>query len=183
MRATVVALPRDKGFAEVCVGQGGPNIQIRAAVPDDAPRIASVLYESFAEYEHLYTSGGFSATAPAGDQVKSRMKEGPVWVALQDGRVVGTASAVPRGEALYVRGMAVLPVARGHGVGRLLLEHIEGFASAGGHKLLVLSTTPFLSRAIRLYESFGFRRTDEGPHDLFGTPLFTMVKDLRSSQS
>jgi ribosomal protein S18 acetylase RimI-like enzyme len=41
---------------------------------------------------------------------------------------------------------------------------------------MLLSTAPFLDRAIRLYERFGFRRTNEGPHDLFGTPLFSMEK-------
>jgi short-subunit dehydrogenase len=40
-----------------------------------------------------------------------------------------------------------------------------------------LSTTP-LTRAISLYEQYGFRRSDEGPNNLFGTPLFTMVKVL-----
>ena len=37
-------------------------------------------------------------------------------------------------------------------------------------------TTPFLSSAIRLYEGFGFRRTNDGPQELLGTPLFTMKK-------
>jgi GNAT superfamily N-acetyltransferase len=106
------------------------------------------------------------------------MKEGPVWTAVQTGTIVGTAAAVPRGEDLYIRGMAILPSARGQRIGELLLEHIESFASVRGYKRLVLSTTPFLTRAIRLYEHFGFRRSPEGPHDLFETPLFTMVKNL-----
>jgi hypothetical protein len=38
--------------------------------------------------------------------------------------------------------------------------------------------TPFLNTAIRLYEAFGFRRMNDGPHDLFGTPLFTMEKTV-----
>jgi GNAT superfamily N-acetyltransferase len=63
-------------------------------------------------------------------------------------------------------------------VGRLLLEKIESFASACGYKRLFLSTTTFLGRAIRLYESFGFQRLNDEPHDLFGTPLFTMEKVL-----
>ncbi len=41
---------------------------------------------------------------------------------------------------------------------------------------MFLSTTPFLHSAIRLYERFGYRRTDDGMNDLFGTPLFTMEK-------
>jgi GNAT superfamily N-acetyltransferase len=108
----------------------------------------------------------------------NRIDEGPVWVALRDGAIVGTVSALPKGEALYVRSMAVLPTARGHGIGELLLERVESFALEHGYKRLFLSTTPFLDRAIRLYEHWGFRRSDEGPHDLFGTPLFTMVKTL-----
>ena len=107
------------------------------------------------------------------------MTEGPIWVALHREEIVGTVSVVPKGEELYIRGMAVLPAARGKRIGELLLLHIEKFANSNGHKRLFLSTTPFLARAIRLYERFGFRRCDEGSHDLFGTRLFTMVKILQ----
>jgi len=79
---------------------------------------------------------------------------------------------------LYIRGMAVLPMARGKGVGDLLLEEIERFAALSKRSCLVLNTTPFLIPAIRLYQRHGFRRTDEGVQDLFGTPLFTMQKTI-----
>jgi putative acetyltransferase len=155
---------------------GSPDIQIRLAAPDDAEVIASVLRESFAEYRASYTDEAFAATTPASEQVRSRMDEGPVWVTVRGGVVVGTVSVVPRGESLYVRGMGVLPAARGQRVGEELLQRVEEFAAARGHGRLYLSTTPFLSRAIRLYERAGYRRTEEGPHELFGTPLFTMEK-------
>ena len=74
--------------------------------------------------------------------------------------------------------MAVLPQKRGLRIGNLLFELIEQYAKEQGCTKLVLSTTPFLDRAIRLYERVGFVRTDEGPHDLHGTPLFTMQKEL-----
>ena len=67
------------------------------------------------------------------------------------------------------------PPARGFGIGQRLLEEIQSFAIAHHCKRLFLSTTPFLDRA-RLYETFGFQHTREGPCDLFGTPLFTMEK-------
>jgi len=155
-----------------------PSVQIRMAIPNDASSIALVLYQSFVEYRSSYTDEGFSATTPTADQIQTRMKEGPVWVALHENAIVGTVSAVPKGEALYIRGMAVLPTARGQGVGELLFRHVESFASVQGHKRLFLSTTPFLARAIRRYENLGFQRSSEGPHDLFGTPLFTMLKSL-----
>ena len=74
--------------------------------------------------------------------------------------------------------MGVLPTSRGGGAGEALLRTVEGAARSAGHRRLTLSTTPFLHRAILLYETLGFTRSDEGPGDLHGTPLFTMVKLL-----
>ena len=158
-----------------------PDIQVQIASPDDAPAMASVLAAAFAEYEPAYTPQALAATTPTSEQIRLRWNEGPVWVAAHDGAIVGTVAAVPKGERLYVRSMAVLPTARGNGIGGLLLRHVVSFAAEGGYKSLFLSTTPFLSSAIGLYEHFGFRRSSEGPHDLFGTPLFTMVKNLEPS--
>ena len=136
------------------------------------------MFDSFVEYEWLYTPEGFAATAISAEQIASRIAEGPVWVATRDEMILGAVSVVPQGESLYIRGMAVLPSARGMRIGAELLSQVEQFALAGNFKRLVLSTTPFLDRAIRLYQHFGFCRTSEGSNDLFGTPLFTMEKLL-----
>jgi len=155
-----------------------PNIRIRFATVSDAPAIALLLSESFAEYEALYTPAGYAATAITSEQIATRITEGPVWVAGRDEIIIWTVSVLRKCSSLYIRGMAVLPAARGERVGELLLTHIEKFAIGEGCQRLFLSTTPFLDRAVRLYHGFGFRRTDEGPHDLFGTSLFTMEKLL-----
>jgi GNAT superfamily N-acetyltransferase len=128
------------------------------------------------EFKSLYTDGGFVATALGPEKISARMSEGPVWVALQEGVMVGTVSAVLKGTSVYIRGMAVVPTARGSGAGSRLLQEVEQWAAAENSGRLFLGTTPFLDSAIRLYEKSGFRRTDDGPHDLFGTPLFTMEK-------
>jgi GNAT superfamily N-acetyltransferase len=151
---------------------------IRMGQPQDALEVASVLKKAFTEYEPRYTKEGYVATTPDAAAILHRMQEGPLWVADCENQVVGTAAAVNKETGLYIRGMAVLPAARSHGLGQLLLEEIERFAVQNGCRRLFLSTTPFLHRAIRLYESFGFHPTNEGPHDLFGTPLFTMEKAL-----
>jgi putative acetyltransferase len=160
-----------------------PGLLIRQAKIKEFAAIASILHEAFAEYEPLYTPAAFAATTPTSDQIQKRWREGPVWVAFQTTILVGTVAAVPKHEGLYIRSMAVLPRARGQGIAEQLLRVIESFALAEQHRRLFLSTTPFLASAIRLYERFGFRQSDEGPHDLFGTPLFTMVKRLQSMSS
>jgi uncharacterized protein len=158
---------------------GAPEIEIRLAKPDDSGQVASVLESAFAEFRSSYTNGGFAATVIHKDKVEARMHEGPMWVALHDGIIVGTVAAVSKGEALHVRGMGIVPAARGKKIGERLLKQVEEFARRQGHTRMTLNTTPFLTRAIKLYKHFGFERSDEGPLDLFGTPLFSMEKDLR----
>lgn len=151
------------------------------AAAHDAPSISSVLYESFVRYRPCYTREAFAVTAPPSDRILERMDEGPMWVALCGDVIVGTVSAVCESDAVYVRGLAVLPSARGQRIGALLLAHVDEYASVLGYGRLVLSTTPFLTGAIDLYERSGFLRNSEGPHGLLGTPLFTMAKVLESS--
>lgn len=152
--------------------------RIRVGVLEDAPSIAAVLLEAFMEYKSLYTPEGFAATTPSSAHIGDRLKEGPVWVVICNHVIVGTVSVVPRNDSFYVRGMAIVPSARGQRVGELLLRQVERYASELSYNRLLLSTTPFLGRAIRLYEHHGFRRTSEGPDNLFGTPIFTMEKLL-----
>src|SRR6185437_7822819 len=134
-------------------------MQIRTATASDTASIAAVLHAAFVEYEPRYTAGGFAATTPSAEQINQRLSEGPIWVVLQEGRVVGTISAVPKEQGCYVRGMAIVPAARGQRIGERLLEQVEQFALEQGAERLYLSTTPFLERAIRLYEHYGFQRS------------------------
>ena len=155
------------------------DIELRLATPADAEAIASVLSKSFVEYQPRYTVEGFAATVITPQQTEARMSEGPMWVALENSVIVGTVSGVLKPEGLYIRGMAVDPIARGKRIGRKLLDCTEEFAIQNGCERLFLSTTPFLLRAIKLYEQYGFQRSNEGPDNSFGTPLFTMTKTVK----
>ena len=151
---------------------------IRRALPADAAAIASVLAAAFAEFKVLYTPGAFAATTPGAEAITQRFGEGPQWVAELNEAIVGTAAAEPKGAGLYVRSVAVLPAARGQRLGARLMRMVEAYALAQGFQRLFLSTTPVLTGAIQMYAALGFVRRDEGPSDLFGQPLFMMVKPL-----
>ena len=152
------------------------EVEIRTANPDDVAAIASVLAASFPEYKSLYTEKAYAATTPSEAVIEKRFAEGEMWVAEFEEKIVGTVSVVSQNESLYIRSMAILPEARGYQIGEHLLSEIERYAVAKGFRRLTLSTTPFLNRAIRLYEKFGFVHC--GTDDLFGTPLITMEKEL-----
>jgi len=152
--------------------------EIRPATREDAEAISDVLRCAFREYRKSYTRRGYAATTPIASAILPRFAEGPVWIAEHAGKAVGTVSAKRISNAIYIRSMAVVAEARGRKIGSSLLNSVEEFARACDSRRLFLSTTPFLQDAMRLYEHYGFRRTADGPHDLFGTPLFTMEKNL-----
>src|SRR5262249_42389633 len=99
-------------------------MRIRTAVPGDVPAIASTLHRAFLEFEPLYTPAAFAATISSPGRIRLRLSEGPIWVALQGAVVVGTVSVAPKGDALYVRGMAVDPAPRGTGNRRGLMKRV-----------------------------------------------------------
>ena len=92
-------------------------------------------------------------------QVEGHYQEGEFWVVEQRGQIVGTAAYYPieRGEqAVEIRKMYLLPVARGQGLGRFLLGQLETAIAARGFKEIWLETATVLKEAVSLYESSGY---------------------------
>src|SRR5258705_6915738 len=96
-------------------------VMIRRAELNDAAAVAALLLDAFAEYRPLYTEKGFDATTPAANEIGKRIEQRAVWLAEHDNKIAGTVSIFPRGEELYIRSMAVSQVARGKGIGKILM--------------------------------------------------------------
>jgi GNAT superfamily N-acetyltransferase len=154
--------------------------EVRLAAVDDVGTIAAVLSAAFAPYQPQYTPEAYDVTVLDADRIAARFDEGPTWVALVSGVVVGTIAARPDGDDVYVRSLAVHPSARGHGVGERLVAAVVDWAIAAHATRLTLSTTPFLTASRRLYQRCGFVADPErAGADLHGTPLIALVRRLR----
>jgi ribosomal protein S18 acetylase RimI-like enzyme len=84
------------------------------------------------------------------------------------------------GDEAEFRMLAVLPAARGRGVGETLVQACAAKAKRDGHPRLVLSTGPEMTAAHRLYNRMGFRRATErdwSPRP--GIELHAYVLDLQ----
>lgn len=151
---------------------------IQIASKNDSEAIAEVLKEAFTPFENLYTAEAFDVTILDSERVRKRFSEnGRIWAALKNEAIIGTVSVVDEGERLYIRSMAVSPIAQGLGIGQRLLEKVENYALENGFVKLFLYTTPFLYGAIRLYEKNGYKRLED-VDEFFGTPLLVMEKIL-----
>ncbi len=160
------------------------EVQIRRATIQDAEVIAEILRDAFSEFASDYTPEAFAVVTAQADEIAGRVEEGPIWVAVKDNEIVGTVSAVPEPEWLYIRSMAVLPSVQGLGIGGRLLDAVESYGIENGFDRLFLYTTNFSSDAIRLYEKHKFRKVrDTSGEEWYGTPGLAMDKKIGGNTS
>jgi len=79
------------------------------------------------------------------------------FVAEADGQCLGTIALAHKDDYAEVKSMFVAPAARGQGVARILLAHLEKAARSKGVGLLRLETGSLLTAAIALYTAQGFQ--------------------------
>lgn len=142
------------------------QITIRTAHPDDYVPAGEV---AVAAYRTIDPELGTYETRLR--DVAARMADATVFVAVVDGRVVGTATYVPGpGSRLAesddpgdagLRMLAVSPDIAGRGVGTALVRHALDLARRGGRRRLVLLTRPQMHAAHALYRRLGFSRAPE----------------------
>lgn len=127
----------------------------------DAPDAQLLVEEVQLEYVARY-GGRDASPVSVGEFVGPR---GAFWVGYLDGRPVATGGwrLLPAGAVrglpgahAEVKRMYVSPPARGRGVARALLAHLERTARAAGADWLVLETGMVQPEAIALYRSSGY---------------------------
>lgn len=79
-------------------------------------------------------------------------------VIVREGAAVGAALIARRGWSSRLAGMALIPEARGLGIGRATMVRLIEEAKARGDRTLVLEVIEQNPPAVRLYESCGFTR-------------------------
>jgi GNAT superfamily N-acetyltransferase len=82
-----------------------------------------------------------------------------LWIAEQDGGVIGSAALRDLGDgAVELKRMYLRPEARGQGLGKALLGCALAWAREHGMRAVRLDTSELMLAAQRLYEAHGFRR-------------------------
>ena len=142
-------------------------LEIRSLESDDWPIWRELRLNALAEAPYAFGSTLAEWTG-AGDReerwrARLAIPGARDLVVALDGRPVGMASGVPAEEGAGVEliSMWVSPLARGHGVGDLLISTVQRWAAEQNAETLRLSVMPDNGRAIALYERHGFVRTDE----------------------
>ncbi|MFF3558910.1 GNAT family N-acetyltransferase [Streptomyces sp. NPDC002574] len=95
------------------------------------------------------------------------------WIAELDGERAGCVFCVRDDDpgTARLRLLLVDPAARGHGIGRALVDACVLFARDTGRRELVLWTNDVLTSARRIYQAAGFELVGQKPHHSFGKDL------------
>lgn len=107
---------------------------------------------------------------------------GEIFFVLADGRVQGTCAVLRHGaEECEIAKMAVAPMARGRGLGDLLMEAAIRFARNAGAQRVVIVSNTVLEPAIRLYQKHGFVRVALTSDERYQRANIRLVRELRAT--
>jgi ribosomal protein S18 acetylase RimI-like enzyme len=147
------------------------EIGLRDARRDELDGLSRLLEEVYGDFQPHFPGDLWQAYLGEIVDVRSRLGGSEVIVAETAGRLVGTVGFYPEASRsalerwpvgwASIRTLAVLPDARGKGVGEALARECLRRARERGAPAVGLHTNPFMAAANRLYERLGFRRAPE----------------------
>ena len=162
-------------------------MEIRIATPEEHAVVGEITVAAY----QPFLLGPDDPYAERLRDAASRAAHAEVWVAVEDGQVLGTVTDPPEGSRYRelagageseFRMLAVRPEAQGRGIGEALARHVVERARARGHRAVLLSSLPEMAAAHRVYERLGFRRVPALDwYPVPGVLLIAFRLDLRPS--
>ena len=156
---------------------GTPAILLRPPRPGD---LGWVVHRQAILYAREYGWDSSYETLVSGIVAKFSNRPGEqCWIAELNGAPVGAVFVVRENDEIArLRMLHVEASARGHGLGRLLVDTCISFARGAGYKTLQLWTNDVLVSARRIYQAAGFKLTKEEKHHSFGKDLVGQTWEL-----
>ena len=132
------------------------EVAARPAKSEDAPGITACVCEAYVHYiERIGKQPG-----PMLEDYAEVIQQFQVHVAAIDSKIVGAIVLKITDEGFYVDNVAVRPMVKGKGVGRLLLEVAQTEARRQGYKSIYLATHELMTENRALYSRIGYVEYD-----------------------
>jgi ribosomal protein S18 acetylase RimI-like enzyme len=150
-------------------------VDIRAADDADVPAIARIVHDSFAGFIPLIGR----APWPMFQDYIARVAQGAVWVATEDGAVVGVIVLQFNADHLFIDTIAIAPPHQRRGHGRRLLAFVEAEARRRDYDETRMHMHLTMARGIAFYRRQGY--TEYARSEVDGYHRVYLRKRLRES--
>lgn len=138
------------------------HIVVRPGVDAELPAMLAIVNEAAEAYRGIIPADRWHEPYMSADELAGEIRDGVVmWVAEEDGRVLGVMGLQDRGDVTLVRHAYVARAAQGTGVGTRLLRHVRGLTP----KPILIGTWAAAVWAIAFYERNGFTLLQEAEKD------------------
>ncbi len=144
-------------------GKEAADVSLRTTLkPGDIEAIVSLHSRIYSREYGFDQSFEAYVAGPLSEFARSSPSRGRVWIAEQEGRMVGCIAIVPSSpDTAQLRWFLVDPAARGFGLGKKLLGEAVSFCRACRYDSVMLWTVGALAAAAHLYQAIGFRKVEE----------------------
>jgi N-acetylglutamate synthase-like GNAT family acetyltransferase len=116
---------------------------------------------------------------PLSEFAKSHSSRERIWIVEKGDRIVGSVTIVKFSDKkAQLRCLLLDPEVRGMGLGRRLVEEALDFCRVVGYSSVFLWTVNKLPIAAHLYQSAGFKQTEELTHELWGSTVTEVRYEL-----
>ena len=135
-------------------------ITIRGLRKEDNPSLAKIVKDTLAEFGANHPNTVYYDPTTDALYEVFQTPRSKYFLAEIDGEMVGGGGIYPTdgldNDTCELVKMYLLPQARGHGLGRMLIEKCLEAAKENGFKKIYLETMPELKQAMKVYEKFQF---------------------------
>ena len=159
------------------------DIILRKIKKEDNAALANIIRQTLAEFGA--NKKGTVYFDPTTDELYDlfKLEKSVYFVAEKEGEIIGGGGIYPTqglpADTCELVKMYLVPMARGKGLGKEIIEKNLRFAKEAGFKKVYLESMPELKKALKVYEKAGFKYL-EGPlgeSGHFGCDLW-MIKEL-----
>jgi GNAT superfamily N-acetyltransferase len=151
------------------------SVTLREATDADIPALLAVLMAAFEEYRDQLDppSGAHDETEK---RLRGTLRGAHAVLAHVGGEPVGCVFYAPMGDYVDLFRLAVLPGHRRHGIGRALIEYVEGRALAIGITCVQLGVRTALPGNRAYYERLGYRFREARAHSGYAEPTYVILE-------
>ncbi len=144
-------------------------MQIRPAQNPDVAALHDIVERAYG----IYVDRIGRRPAPMDDDYAEKVRGADVFVAVEDGEIIGLVVLLVAEDHLLVENIAIAPGRQGEGVGRALMAHAEAYANERRIPELRLYTNAAMTENLAFYPRIGYREIDRRAEDGFSRVYFS----------